>query len=122
MNMKKMLLSKLRVVNLKLLIQLIFLVGVLATFEVNAFQSFVVQRIRILGLQRVSEAAVLNELPVCVGQSFSEAEASDVIHALYQTGFFKDVSLSKEGNTLVINVEERASISKLTITGVKRSR
>lgn len=98
---------------------LVILVGILASFQANAFQSFVVQKFRVVGLQRVSEAAVLNELPISIGQSLTETEASEVIRALYQTGFFKDVSLSKEGNTLVIRVVERASISKLTITGVK---
>lgn len=98
---------------------ILLLVGSLLTFNVSAFQSFVVQKICITGLQRVSEAAVLNELPVHVGQTLSEGDASEVIRALYQTGFFKDVALSRDGNALVIKVEERPSISKLTISGVK---
>lgn len=98
------------------------LVGILAAFPaapVAAFESFVVQRIRVIGLQRVSEAAVLNDLPISVGQSLTENEASEAICALYQTGFFKDVALSRDGNTLVVKVIERPSISKLTVTGIK---
>lgn len=96
-----------------------FLVGILAAFQAWAFQPFTIQRIRVEGLHRVSEGAVLNELPVRAGQTITEAEGSEAIRCLYQTGFFKDVNLSRDGNTLVVRVVERPSISKLTITGIK---
>lgn len=103
----------------KTILSTLLLVGCLVCMQVFAFQAFVVNRIRIQGLQRVSEAAVLNELPIQVGQTLNEAEGSEAIRALYQTGFFKDVSLTRDGNTLVVHVVERPSISKLTIEGIK---
>lgn len=100
---------------------LLFLVGSLAFFpmQAEAFQSFTVKSIRITGLHRVSEGAVLEDLPIQVGQTITEANASEAIQALYKTGFFKDVTLSRDGNTLVVHVVERPTISKLTILGVK---
>lgn len=95
------------------------LVGCLFSLQVMAFQPFEVKNIRIYGLHKVSEAAVLNDLPIQVGQTIGEAEASEAIRSLYQTGFFKDVSLSKDDNTLVVRVVERPSISKLTLVGIK---
>lgn len=97
----------------------LLLVGSLASASVLAFESFTVQRIRVQGLQRVSEGAVLNELPVHVGQTITESDASEAICALYETGFFKDVQLSRSGNALVVQLVERTSIGKITITGVK---
>lgn len=97
----------------------LLLVGSLASASALGFEPFTVKNIRVQGLQRVSEGAVLNELPVHVGQTLTEEEASEAIRALFQTGFFSDVKLSRQGNTLVVQVAERTSIGKITITGVK---
>jgi len=97
----------------------LILVGILSSFRVGAFQTFHVKKIRIEGLQRVSEAAVLEDLPLRVGQSLTQAEASEAVRALFNTGFFKDVTLSRDGDSLIVRVVERPSVSKLTITGIK---
>ncbi len=98
---------------------LILLVGILSSTHSNAFQTFDVKTIRIQGLQRVSEGAVLEELPIQVGDSLTEAAASEAIQALYKTGFFKSVILNQDGNALVVQLAERPTISKLQLTGIK---
>jgi len=106
--------------SIKRIVQLTLLAICFATATAGvAFQSFTVQRIRVEGLKRVSEAAVINELPIRIGQTLTEERAGEVVQALYASGFFKNVSLGQDGQTLVIKVEERATISKLTFTGVK---
>jgi len=98
---------------------LVILVGILACMQVAAFQDFVVKNIRINGLKRVSEGAVLEDLPVQIGTTITDEEASEAVRALYKSGFFKEVTLARDGNTLVVNVIERPTLSKLTITGIK---
>jgi outer membrane protein insertion porin family len=98
---------------------LLFLVGSLAFFQVEAFQSFVVKTIRVEGLHRVSKGAVLEDLPVEIGQTITDAKATGAIRALYKSGFFKEVTLNRDGNALVVHVIERPTISKLTLTGIK---
>src|SRR5699024_8664512 len=39
------------------------------------------------------------------------------IRALYETGLFENVSLSRTGNTLVVKVRERPEIASFSITG-----
>lgn len=95
------------------------LVGSLAYMDAKAFQDFPIKAIRIEGLKRVSEGAVLEDLPVHVGDTLTESSASDAIHALYKTGFFKTVDLKQDGGALVVQVTERPTISKLTLTGIK---
>jgi len=97
----------------------LFLVGSLACVSAEAFQPFVIKNIRIHGLHRVSEGAVLDDLPVHVGENLTEAKTTDAIQALYKTGFFKEVTLSRDGTALVVNVIERPTISKLTLSGIK---
>ncbi|MBY0544607.1 MAG: outer membrane protein assembly factor BamA [Gammaproteobacteria bacterium] len=81
--------------------------------------TFIVKKIQINGLQRVSQGTVLNYLPIQVGDSFDTADTGNVISALYQTGFFSTISLARDGDTLVINVQERPTIGTVKITGNK---
>lgn len=81
--------------------------------------SFVVEDIRLNGLQRISPGAVLIALPVRVGDRFDPQRSSDVIRALFQTEFFNDVQLGRDGDVLVIDVVERPSIAELNISGNK---
>lgn len=81
--------------------------------------TFEVGDIRIEGLQRISAGTVFNYLPVKVGDSFSPSDTAPVIKSLFKTGFFKDVKLGREGNVLIIRVEERPSIASVKIEGNK---
>ena len=83
------------------------------------FESFVIESIRVEGLQRVSEGTVLNYLPVRVGDVFDQKQSTESIKALFKTGFFKDVRLEHDGNALIVLVEERPSIASISIEGNK---
>src|SRR5882757_998273 len=80
---------------------------------------FTVGDIHIEGLQRVSEGTVYNYLPVNIGDHLTPQRVREAIRALYVTGFFRDVQLRREGNTLVVVVLERPSIESFEITGNK---
>lgn len=81
--------------------------------------TFVVQKIQINGLQRVSQGTVLNYLPVQIGDTLNTDDTSKIISALYQTGFFSSINISRNANTLIINVTERPTIGSIKITGNK---
>ncbi len=84
-----------------------------------AFDTFIVDKIKIQGLKRISQEAVLQELNLTVGQKLTAEKAQQIIKSLYKTNFFKDVQLERDTNNLVIKLKERAVISKLEITGIK---
>ncbi len=81
--------------------------------------SFLVEHIQVNGLQRISAGTVYNYLPVSIGEKFSLDKANSAIKVLFKTGFFKDISLEREGSTLIVNVVERPSISKIIFEGNK---
>jgi len=91
----------------------------LASLSANvlAFEPFVVSDIRIDGLSRISAGTVYNYLPISKGDRLTSDEVQRAIRALYQTNFFSDVEMDRQGNILVIKVVERPSIAKLTIRG-----
>ena len=93
----------------------------LASLSANAFgfDPFVVSDIRIDGLSRISAGTVYNYLPVNKGDQLTDSSAQRAIRALYQTKFFSNVELDREGTILVIKVVERPSIAKLTLRGNK---
>jgi outer membrane protein insertion porin family len=83
----------------------------------RAFDTFVIEDIKIEGLQRISLGTAFTYLPLKVGEELTALKASEAVRALFKTGFFEDVSLGREGNVLVIVVEERPSIASIEIFG-----
>jgi outer membrane protein insertion porin family len=86
---------------------------------VFAIEPFTVRDIRVEGLQRTEAGTVFSYLPIKVGDTLNDERAASAIKALFATGFFKDVKLEAQGDVLIVAVEERPSISKLTLSGMK---
>ena len=97
----------------------LLLLGLLVSNATKADEEFVVKDIKVKGLQRISLGTVYNYLPVNVGAKFSLDNVAPSVKALFKTGFFKDVSMEREGSTLIINVVERPSIAKIVFEGNK---
>jgi len=81
--------------------------------------TFTVGDIRIEGLQRISEGTVYNYLPVNIGDQIDQRRIAEALRAMYETGFFRDVEIRRDGGTLVIAVTERPSIESFEIKGNK---
>lgn len=97
----------------------IVLICALSPLPVLAADSFRIDDIRVEGLQRISIGTVFNYLPLKRGDEFNDKASIEAIQALYRTGFFKDVVLEREGDTLVVFVAERPAISSITFEGNK---
>ncbi|HEX9585980.1 MAG TPA: outer membrane protein assembly factor BamA, partial [Gammaproteobacteria bacterium] len=111
-----------RIISMKSLrAYLIFPLVVLLTLSVQATaqDSFVVEEIRLEGLQRISAGTIFNYLPVKVGDRVDSSRTAEAIRALFRTGFFRDITIEREGNTLVVFVTERPSISSIEFSGNK---
>ena len=97
----------------------IFAVLALSLNIVTAAESFVIEDIRIEGLNRISAGTVFNYLPLKVGDVFDDSRSGDAVRSLFRTGFFEDIQLKRDGNILVISVQEREAIADITIEGNK---
>ena len=95
--------------------------ALLAAFATHALaaEPFVVRDIRVEGIQRTEAGTVFSYLPVKVGDTLTDDKTTAAIKALYATGFFKDVRIEAQDGVLIVTVEERPSISKVTLTGTK---
>ncbi len=98
------------------LVLCVLLLGV----QLPAFgEVFQVSDIRVEGLQRIAPGTVFNYLPIQVGDTVGEDVTGGIIRSLYQTGFFDDVRVERDGSILVIWVRERPAIAEIKITGNK---
>ncbi len=84
-----------------------------------AWDAFQIKDIRVEGIQRTEAGTVFSYLPVKVGDTLTEDNASQAVKALFNTGFFKDVRLEVEGQVLVVVVDERPAIASLKFDGLK---
>jgi outer membrane protein insertion porin family len=97
----------------------LFLLACLASSTAFAFETFTVSDIRIDGLSRIAPGTVFTYLSVEKGDQLTPDRAEQAIRALYKTGFFNDVQLSRQGDILVVTVRERPQISKIALRGNK---
>ncbi len=82
-------------------------------------EKFRLQDIQIEGLERIEAGTVFTYLPVKVGDELDENNTARIARELYKSGFFKDIQLRREGNILVVTVQEKPAIASLSFDGNK---
>lgn len=77
---------------------------------------FVIQDIRIDGIQSGMDDNVLSSLPVRIGQKATDNDIANVVRTLFLRGY-ENVRATREGNTLLISVQQRPIISEVVLEG-----
>ena len=90
-----------------------------AFVPLEAAEEFIIQDIRVEGLERITPGTVFNYLPMRVGDRFDDSRSSEAVRALFRTGFFDDVRLERDGNVLVFLFKERPAIGSIQMSGNK---
>ena len=78
------------------------------------------EKIIINGNERISNETILVFSEVNNDLSLDENSINNLLKKLYDSGFFKDVSVKIENNNLIINVIENPIIQTVFIEGIKR--
>ncbi len=76
-----------------------------------------IKEIKILGNQRVESETVNSYLPLKVGDAFDSAKMDQGLKDLFATGYFTDVHVTQEGQTLVVTVDENPIINRVAYEG-----
>jgi len=79
-----------------------------------------IEEIRIEGAQRVEPETVRSYLQVAPGDQFDSSRLDASLKSLFATGLFTDVSLRREGNSLVVTVVENPVINRIAFEGNKK--
>ncbi len=76
-----------------------------------------VEAIRVEGAKRIEVDTVKSHLTITAGNALAHDTLRNSIKALYDTGFFKDVSIDQQGSTLVVRVVENPTVNSVTFEG-----
>ncbi|WMN59528.1 outer membrane protein assembly factor BamA [Pseudoalteromonas xiamenensis] len=90
-----------------------------ASFAALGQNSFIVEDLKVEGLQRVALGAALTHIPINIGDTIDDFTVSKTIKALYQSGHFDNIKVLRDGGLLVIQVIERPTISSIEYDGNK---
>lgn len=80
---------------------------------------FVIEDIRIEGLQRVSAGTVFSAMPFKAGDIIDESSVKDITRALFATGYFDDIKVARDGGVLILAMVERPAVSEINFEGNK---
>jgi outer membrane protein insertion porin family len=83
-------------------------------FTTQAFSN-PINKINFIGLNNNSESTLLSLIPFEIGQNFSENISDEIIESLFSTGFFSNISIVKNKNSLDITVKENPNIKYFDI-------
>lgn len=78
-----------------------------------------VSRIEVRGTQRIEPDTVVSYLKIAPGDSFSRDSLDESLKALFATGLFSNVDLSREGGVLVVTVAENPIVNRIAFEGNK---
>lgn len=90
-----------------------------AATEING-SAVRINAIDVRGTQRIEKGAVETYLGITPGTNVSRSDINTGLKNLYATGFFSDVSITPQGNTLVVDVTENPSINEVRFEGNDR--
>lgn len=112
------------------LLRLILLAGVLAlpaiaTLEAQprasgaaaAAGAGLIRSVRVEGAQRIEEATIRSYMLAQPGDPFEADRLDRTLRTLFATGLFRDVSLRREGDTLVVTVVENPIVNRIAFEG-----
>ena len=89
----------------------------IATSQAQDLNSPAVQRINIVGNQRIEESTVLSYMVLKEGQAYTQAQVDQSLKTLYATGLFADVQIQQASGVVTVKVVENPIINRIAFDG-----
>ena len=80
------------------------------------------EKIIINGNERISNETILVFSEISKDKSLNENSINEILKKLYESGFFKDITIKIKDNNLIIDVLENPIIQTVFINGIKRKK
>ena len=97
----------------------IILYIILLTFFVFNVRAEIIKDIKINGNQRISQETISVLGNISLNEDYSEIALNKILKNLYDSNFFKNISINILNNVLIIDVIENPIIEDIEITGIK---
>lgn len=88
--------------------------------DTSQFNGEPIQEIKVEGNQRIEPETIVNYMQLNTGDPFDPKRIDQALKNLFATGFFADVNLKREGDTLLVTVAENPIINRLAFEGNDR--
>ncbi|CAI9119420.1 outer membrane protein assembly factor BamA [Brytella acorum] len=76
-----------------------------------------IEAITVNGNSRIETSTVMSYMVVQPGDSFNQENLDRSLKTLYATGLFKDVTLRREGSTLIVDLVENPIVNRIAFEG-----
>ena len=96
----------------------LFLSCVLLFFAFKA-NSVIIKKVEVKNNNRISKETIITYGNIIIGKDYNQDDLNEVIKKLYDTNFFKNISLKLDNDLLILDIEENKIIQNVIIEGVK---
>ena len=76
--------------------------------------------VKVEGSERIEAATVISYMSIKPGDDYSDRGVDESVKSLFATGLFSNVTIHRQGSTLVVVVEENPIINQIAFEGNKR--
>ncbi|KEY90358.1 outer membrane protein assembly factor [Candidatus Photodesmus katoptron] len=80
---------------------------------------FIVQDIKVEGLQRIELDLALLKIPIKIGDLVYQKDVTNIIKSLYELSVFENIKVLRDDNILIIQLKERPIIASISFSGNK---
>ena len=102
--------------------KIIIFISVLVFFNFfNQLKADIINNIIINNNERISLGTIKTYGKIEIGKDYSEDDLNQVLKNLYETKFFKDISLKIDNQVLIIDLIENKLVQTIIIEGIKSS-
>jgi outer membrane protein insertion porin family len=84
--------------------------------------SNVLNKIEIIGNDRISDETIKLFISVDINDEINDFKLNEILKELYETDYFKDVSVQFENQILTIMIQENPIIENISYNGIKSNR
>ncbi len=79
-----------------------------------------IDQVEVVGTQRIEPATVMSYMDIQAGDGFDAGRLDSSLKALFETGLFADVTIRREGPSLIVQVVENPIINRIAFEGNDR--
>ena len=91
-------------------------------FLISTSNAVVVKDIKINNNKRITKETIITYGNIQLNKEYNQKELNNIVKDLYDTNFFKKISINIDGKTLILNVEENKIIQSVRVEGVKSNK
>ena len=91
-------------------------------FLISTSNAVVIKDIKINNNKRITKETIITYGNIQLNKEYNQKELNNIVKDLYDTNFFKKISINIDGKTLILNVEENKIIQSVRVEGVKSNK